>query len=270
MPALDPTARIAPGAMIGNDVSVGPYCVIGPNVVLGDGCRLQSHVVIDGCTTIGSRTRIAPFASLGGPPQSVKYRGGATRLVIGDDCDIREQVTMNIGTEDGGGVTVVGSRCMFMAGSHVAHDCKVGSDVTFANNAVLGGHAEVGDRAVLGGQSAVRQFARVGEGAMIAGLSGVRADIIPFGLAIGSLADLVSLNVVGLRRSGVDSAALHRINRAFQDLFFGDGTFRERLEQVAAAYADDVHVMKIVAFIRAGKSKPLTMAVRRPGLKDLS
>ena len=130
MAAIDPTARIEPGATIGQDVTIGPYCTIGANVSIGDGCRLVAHVNVAGHTSIGSRTTIYPFASLGSPPQSVKYRGGPTRLVVGADCDIRENVTMNIGTEDGGGITEVGDRCFFMVGSHVAHDCKVGNNVT--------------------------------------------------------------------------------------------------------------------------------------------
>src|SRR5262245_38047013 len=129
---IDPTARIQPGAVIGQDVEIGPYCVVGNNAVLGDGCRLIAHVNVDGHTTIGPRTRIAPFTSLGGPPQSTRYRGGPTTLVVGADCDIRENVTLNLGTEDGGGTTTVGERCLLMVGSHVGHDCHVGNDVTFA------------------------------------------------------------------------------------------------------------------------------------------
>src|SRR5215468_7329128 len=140
MTSIDPTARVAAGARIAPDAAIGPYCVVGADVVIGEGCRLVAHVHVTGHTTIGPRTVIYPFASLGTPPQSVKYRGGPTRLTIGADCDIRESVTINIGTEDDRGMTEVGDRCFLMAGSHVAHDCKVGSDVTFANNAVIGGH----------------------------------------------------------------------------------------------------------------------------------
>ena len=179
MAAIDPSARIEPGAVIGRDVSIGPFCVIGPHVVIGDGCRLLGHVHVAGNTSIGVRSLVYPFASLGTPPQSVKYCGGPTRLVVGADCDIREGVTMNTGTEEGGGITEVGDRCLIMVGSHVGHDCKVGNDVTFANNVVLGGHVTVGDFVVFGGQAAVRQFVRIGEGAMAVGLSGVRADVIP-------------------------------------------------------------------------------------------
>jgi UDP-N-acetylglucosamine acyltransferase len=262
MASIDPTARIEPGAAIGRDASIGPYCVIGSKVVIGDGCRLAGHVHIVGGTTIGPRTVIYPFASLGTPPQSVKYRGGPTRLVVGADCDIRESVTMNTGTEDDRGVTEVGDRCLLMVGSHVGHDCKVGNDVTFANNVVLGGHVTVGDFVVFGGHAAVRQFVRIGQGAMVVGMSGVRADVIPFGLVQGPLADLVGLNVVGMRRRGWSKAAILRLRKAYDAMFFGAGTFKERLEQVAARSGDDPLLAEVIAFIRSG-SQPLTSAIRR-------
>jgi UDP-N-acetylglucosamine acyltransferase len=262
MSAIDPTARIASGAVVGRDVSIGPYCVIGPNVKIGDGSRLASHIHITGHTEIGPRASILPFASLGTPPQSVNYRGGSTRLVIGSDCDIRENVTMNTGTEDDRGITEVGDRCLFMVGAHVGHDCRVGSDVTFANNVVLGGHVTVGNFVVFGGQAAVRQFVRIGEGAMVVGMSGVRADVIPFGLVQGPLADLIGLNVIGMRRRGWTKTDIHRLRRAYQAMFFGVGTFRERVEEVAGRYGDNHLVAAVVAFVRAG-SRPLTMAVRR-------
>jgi UDP-N-acetylglucosamine acyltransferase len=262
MSSIDPSARVADGATIGNDVFIGPFCTVGPDVVLGDGCRLVSHVNVTGHTTIGARTRIGPFSSLGTPPQSVGYRGGPTQLVVGADCDIREHVTMNTGLEDFGGITRVGDGCMFMVNSHVAHDCQVGNKVTFANNAVLGGHVEVGDNVVFGGGVAVRQFVRIGEGAMLVGLSGIRADVIPFGMAHGPLADLIGLNVIGMRRRGLTKSDIHQVRSAYQTLFFGGGEFRARLDTVAAEYADNALVARIVAFIRAGK-RPLTMAVKR-------
>jgi UDP-N-acetylglucosamine acyltransferase len=260
MSAIDSTARVAGTASIGRDVTIGPYCVIGPDVVLGDGCRLIAHVHVTGRTSIGARTVIHPFASLGSPPQSVKYRGGPTRLVVGADCDIRESVTMSIGTEDDRGVTEVGDRCFFMVGSHVAHDCVVGNDVVFANNVALGGHVSVGDHAVFGGNAVVRQHLRVGESAMIAGVSGVRADVIPFGCAQGPLANLVGLNVVGLRRRGIPREDIRRLRQAYQALFFGAATFRDRVERVAGEFADNALVARVIAFIRAGGTRPLSMA----------
>ena len=257
MTTIDPTARVAPGAVIGNEVTIGPFCVIGPHVVLGDGCRLIAHVHVTGSTTIGPRTVIYPFASLGTPPQSTRYRGGDTRLIIGADCDLRESVTMNIGTEDGGGVTTVGDRGFFMANSHVAHDCHVGNDVTFANCATLGGHVEVGDGVVIGGLSAVHQFTRVGAFAMIGGVCGVRGDVIPFGLANGDYARLEGLNLIGLKRRKFSRERINAIRRAYHKLFLDPGVFAERLEQAAREFADDETVMQIIAFIRAGEHRPL-------------
>jgi UDP-N-acetylglucosamine acyltransferase len=265
MSAIDPTARVAPGAVIDAGASIGPYCVLGPDVVVGAGCRLVAHVSVAGRTTIGARTVVHPFASLGTPPQSVKYRGGPTRLVIGNDCDIREGVTINIGTEDDGGLTEIGDHCFLMANSHVAHDCKVGHHVTFANNAVLGGHASVGDYTFLGGQAAVRQFVRIGEGAMIVGVSGVRADIIPWGLAQGPLANLVGINAVGLRRRGFAKPDILRLRAVYRDLFLGSGLFRDRLARIAETCAGDPLIGSVLAFIRSGK-RPLATAIRRASI----
>ena len=190
------------------------------------------------------------------------YRGGPTRLIVGAECDIREHVTMNTGTEDDHGLTQVGDNCFFMVGSHVAHDCKVGNNVVFANNAVLGGHVTVGDNVNFGGGVAVRQFVRIGEGAMLVGLSGIRADVIPYGLAHGPLANLVGLNVVGMRRRGKSKAEIQGLRAAYRALFFGEGEFRARIDKVAAEYASNALASRMIEFIRAGK-RPLTMAVKR-------
>jgi UDP-N-acetylglucosamine acyltransferase len=259
---IDATARIDAGAVIGLNVSIGPYCTIGPHVTVADGCRLIAHVNLTGHTTIGARTVIYPFASLGSPPQSFSYRGGPTRLMVGADCDIREGVTISTGTEDGGGITQVGDHCFLMVGSHVGHDCKVGNHVVFGNNTLLGGHVTIGDHVVFGGGVAVRQFVRIGDGAMIVGLSGARADVIPWGMAQGPLANLVGLNVVGMRRRGLAKADIHRLRAAYLALFFGAGEFRARVDRVAADFASDPQVCKMIDFIRAGK-RPLTMAVKR-------
>jgi UDP-N-acetylglucosamine acyltransferase len=261
--SIDPTARIAPGARVGSDVEIGPYCVVGPDVVIGDRCRLGPHVHLAGHTSIGAGTVIAPFASLGTPPQSVRYRGGPTRLVIGAACDIREHVTMNIGTEDDRGVTQVGDRCMFMVGSHVGHDCAVGNEVTLANNAVLGGHVEVERHVFVGGNAAVHQFVRIGEGAMIAGMCGVRADVIPFGFCIGALGRLDGLNVIGLRRRKIGRTDLQGLRRVYLHLFRGEGQFAERLDSIARDFAANPLAMQVVDFVRAGGKRPLTMAWAR-------
>ena len=255
--AIDPTARVAEGARLGAGVEIGPFCLVGPQVEIGTGARLISHVTVTGATTIGAETVIYPFTSLGTPPQSVHYRGGATRLVIGARCQLREGVTMNTGTEDGGGITRVGDRCFLMVGSHVGHDCHLGNDVTFANNVVLGGHVSVGDYTFLGGHVAIHQFVRIGEGVMMAGMSAARDDIIPFGFALGQTGALVGLNTVGLRRRGATKAELHRLRRAYRSLFFAEGRIAERIEAVAKEFADDPLVGKVIAFIRAGGKRPL-------------
>jgi UDP-N-acetylglucosamine acyltransferase len=262
---IDPTARVADGARLGPGVEIGPYCVVGPQVELGAGVRLVAHAHITGVTTIGEGTVVYPFASLGTPPQSVHYRGGATRLIVGAHCELREAVTMNAGTEDGGGITSVGERCLFMVGAHVAHDCHVGNGVTFANLATLGGHVTVGDNVMLGGLVAVHQFCRVGEGVMIGGVSAVRADVIPFGLVHAE--SLRGLNVVGLRRRGVSADGVRRLRRAYRKLFLGEGTLAERLPIVADEFADDSLVCKIIAFIRAdAKRAVLLPAATRGGI----
>ncbi len=262
MTAIDATARVASGAAIGQDVTIGPYCVVGPDAVIGDGCRLVAHVHVAGHTTIGPRTVIYPFASLGTPPQSTRYRGGPTRLVIGADCDLRESVTMNLGTEDGGGITTVGDRGFFMANSHVGHDCHVGNAVTFANCATLGGHVQLGDGVVLGGLTAVHQFTRIGSYAMIGGMCGVRGDVIPYGLAAGNYAQLEGLNVVGMKRRKMPRERIHTVRHAYRELFHGPGHFAERVERVAKDFAADEAVMQIVTFIREAEHRPLCQAGR--------
>ena len=255
--AIDPTARVAKGARLDDSVEIGPYCIVGPQVELQANVRLLAHVYLTGVTTLGEGTVVYPFSSLGTPPQSVHYRGGATRLVIGARCELRESVTMNTGTEAGGGVTRIGDRCLFMVGSHVGHDCEVGHDVTFANNVVLGGHVSVGDFTFLGGHVAIHQFVRIGEGVMMAGMSAARDDIIPFGFALGQTGALVGLNIVGLRRRGATKDEMHRLRRAYRSLFFVEGRLSERIEAVEREFSGDPMVGKIVAFIRASGKRPL-------------
>ena len=268
--AIDATARVADGARIGDGVEIGPYCVVGPDVELKDGVHLIGQVNVTGVTTVGEGTVVYPFASLGTAPQSVHYRGEPTQLVIGARCEVREGVTMNIGTKAGGEITRVGERCFFMVGSHVAHDCNVGDDVTFANNAVLGGHVGVGSGSgtFIGGNAAIHQFVQIGEGVMVGGVSGVTGNIVPFGFAKGQIAALAGLNVVGLRRRGVTRATLHRLRKAYQSLFFGDGVFADRVGRVAGEFADDPLVQNIVAFVRAGGKRPLMRPNVKRGVED--
>lgn len=257
MPRIDPTARVENTAGLADDVVIGPYCIVGPHVVLGPGVKLHSHVNIQGDTTIGAGTEVFPFASLGTPPQSVHYKGERTQLVIGENCLLREHVTANIGTAGGTGVTRIGSGVMMMTGSHVGHDCAVGDSVIFANNAVLGGHVSVGDFTFLGGQCAVHQFTRIGAQCMISGLTGVREDVIPFGNVLGQAGKLVGLNVVGMRRRGFTKAQIHEARAVYRDLFFGEGTFDARLEQVRGQVDQSIFAAQVVAFIDADRKRPV-------------
>ena len=267
MLAVDPSAKVAPGAVIGADVKIGPYCVIGPNVAIGDGCELIAHVHLAGYTTIGPGTVIYPFASLGTPPQSVHYKGGPTRLTIGAKCQIRESVTINTGTEKGGGVTSVGDNAFLMVGAHVAHDCQVGNNVVFANNAAVGGHVEIQDNVFLGGHCVVHQFTRLGESAMVAGYSAVREDVIPYGYVLYPAARLAGINVVGMRRRGVSRAGIAAVRDAYNILFEGEGEFSARVDAVAAAHADVPQVAQIVAFLRSAK-RPVMMTRLRGHVDD--
>ena len=202
MPNIHPTSVINPAASIADTVKIGPYCTIGPNVQIDEDVELVSHVCLSGQTKIGKRSQIFPFSSIGSDPQDLKYNGELSRLVIGEDNVIREHVTMNPGTKGGGLLTRVGNNCLFMVGSHVAHDCKIGDKVILVNNATLGGHVEIGDWALVGGLSAVHQFVRIGKHAMVGGMSGVENDVIPYGSVIGNRARLSGLNIVVLRILG--------------------------------------------------------------------
>lgn len=255
--SIHPTAIVEPGAVLGDGVRIGPYSMVGGNVVLGDGVELVSHVVVAGHTTIGPRTRIFPFASIGHQPQDLKFKGELTTLAIGADCQIREGVTMNPGTEGGGSKTVVGDRCAFLANSHVGHDCIVGNNVIFSNNVMLAGHCNVGDFAIIGGGAAVIQFARVGAHSFLGGMSGLENDLIPYGMALGNRAHLSGLNIVGLQRRGFSRSDIHDLRRAYRLLFAAEGTLMERVEDVASEFKEHPIVVEIVAFIRAGGKRSL-------------
>ena len=270
MSSIDPTARIEDGAILGDEVSIGPFCTIGPHVRIGAGTRLISHVNVTGHTTIGDGCTIHPFVSLGGAPQSTGYKGEPTTLTIGSACTIRENVTMNTGTVGGGGITRVGDRGFFMAGSHVGHDCIVGNDVIFANAATLGGHCEIGDFTFIGGMTVLQQFTRVGPQVMIGGMTGLRNHVIPYALANGIYAKLSGLNIVGMRRRKFTKERL-RIVRAFYDeLFYSAGPIAERLERVRPRTADDPAFAEIVGFIddikgRGGRGQRVALCMAREG-----
>ncbi|MFV0385688.1 acyl-ACP--UDP-N-acetylglucosamine O-acyltransferase [Paracoccus sp. (in: a-proteobacteria)] len=240
--AIHPTALIEPGAEIGQGVSIGPFCVVGPRVRLGEGVVLKSHVVLSGETTIGEGTVIFPFASIGEVPQDLKYRGESVQLEIGARNRIREYVTMNPGTEGGGGVTRIGNDGLFMAGSHVGHDCQLGDRVILVNNASLAGHCHLDDDVIIGGLSGVHQWVRIGRGAMIGAVTMVTADVVPYGLVKGPRGYLDGLNLVGLRRRGAgreEIAALRDLLDALHQGSFRD-TARSRSGTETSAMERDV------------------------------
>ncbi|HMA51051.1 MAG TPA: acyl-ACP--UDP-N-acetylglucosamine O-acyltransferase [Magnetospirillaceae bacterium] len=257
MTNIHPTAVVAEGATVDASAEIGPYCVIGAHATIGPRVKLHSHVAVAGITTIGADTQVFPFASLGHPPQDLKYRGEASRLEIGERNQIREHVTMNPGTEGGGMLTKVGNDCLFMMAAHVAHDCVIGNHVILVNNATLAGHVHIGDYAIMGGLSAAHQFVRIGRHAMIGGMTGVETDIIPYATVTGNRAHLSGLNLVGLKRRGYDRDAIHALRNAYRLLFAPEGTMAERLEEVGEQFKDQELVMEIVDFIRADSSRSI-------------
>lgn len=265
---IHPTAIVEDGALIGADVEIGPFCVLGRGVRLGDGVRLGSHVVVGGGTEIGARTVVSAHAVLGGPAQIRGDDAPAARLLVGEDCIIREHVTMNLGSSRDKGMTSVGARGYFMAYSHVGHDCVVGSDVTFANGACLGGHVVVGDGVIMGGLSAVQQFGRVGRGAMIGGVTGVNTDVIPFGIATGDHAELGGLNLIGLKRRGVPRENINALRAAFRMMFLETGgSIADRARRAGDTWPGVPEVREVVEFVLAPARRPLC-PLRSRALRD--
>jgi UDP-N-acetylglucosamine acyltransferase len=250
MPAVHPTAIVEAGAQLAEDVAIGPYCHVGASARLDSGCRLESHVVVTGRTRLGAGCHVFPFAVLGHRPQDMKYGGETSELVVGPGTVVREHATLHPGTVGGGMVTRVGACCLLMAGTHVAHDCRIGDHVVMANNATLGGHVEIGDWTMIGGLAAIHQFVRIGPQAMIGGLSGVESDVIPYGSVLGNRAHLSGLNTVGMRRRGVPRDDVVAMRHAFRILFFGQGLFADRLTAVAGRYSGRGRVMEIVRFLQ--------------------
>jgi len=250
---IHPTAVIHPQAQLSENVTVGPCAVIGEHVVIGAGTSVGPHAVIEGRTEIGCDNRIFQFASVGAVPQDLKYRGEPTRLRIGDRNSIREFTSLHLGTADGGGMTVIGSDNLFMATSHVAHDCRVGNHVILANGATLAGHVEVDDYAILGGLSAVHQFTRIGCHAMLSGGSMVAQDIIPFAIAQGDRAVPVAINQVGLSRRGFSEEAIRALKQAFKIVFRTGLRLEEALQRLDAEFAAVPEVKALAAFIKGSQ-----------------
>lgn len=247
---IHPSSVVEPGARLGEGVRIGPFCLIGPEVTLGDGVEVKSHAVVTGWTEVGPGTVIFPHATVGEVPQDLKYKGERTRLIVGARNRIREGATLNLGTEGGGGVTRVGDDNLFMAGSHVGHDSTVGNRVVVANCAAIAGHCQIGDDVVIGGLAGIHQWVRIGRGAMIGALAMVTNDVIPHGLVQGPRGELDGLNLVGLKRRGLDRAGITALRQAYDLLARGEGPFLDRARALAAAPASD-EVAEIAAFLLA-------------------
>ncbi len=251
--AVHPTAVVAPGAEIDPSCEVGPYAVIGPKVKMGPGNAVGSHAVVDGDTTIGSGNRIFPHAAIGGIPQDLKYRGEPTRLVVGDGNRFREFCTVHIGTEGGGGVTRIGSGCLLMANSHVAHDVQLGDGCILANCASLAGHVVVEDRVIFGGLSAAHQFTRVGRLAFVSGMTGVGMDVAPYCTVAGNRASLAGLNTVGLQRAGMTEEQVARVKEAYRLVFRAKLPLEEALARVRAEVGSHPEIDHFVRFLEASE-----------------
>ncbi|MFM8551067.1 MAG: acyl-ACP--UDP-N-acetylglucosamine O-acyltransferase [Nitrospiraceae bacterium] len=247
------TAIVHPKAELGPDVEIGPYCVIGEHVRIGRGTRLVSHVVVDGWTEIGERCQVWPFSSIGTPPQHLHYKGEPTRVVIGHDNVLREYVTVNRATVEGGGLTKLGDMNFLMAYSHIAHDCLLGSHIIMANSANLAGHITIGDHAVIGGLAGIHQFVRIGPYAMVGGCSAVAQDVPPFMRANGDRAQLFGLNSVGLRRHGFATQRISTLKKVYAALFRSGQRLSEAVKQTKAQFPDNPDVAQLAAFIDASK-----------------
>jgi len=248
--AIHRTAIVHPKAKLGPGVSVGPYAVIESSVTIGAGTKIGSHCVIEGRTTIGSECEIFTGAVIGSIPQDLKYRGEASTLVIGDRNKIREYVTINPGTAGGGNTTVIGSDCLLMAYSHVAHDCLVGNHVVIANSAALAGHITVEDRAVIGGLVGVHQFVRIGALSIVGGCSRVIQDIPPYAMCVGYPARVFGLNTEGLLRAGISDQVKRRLHRAFRLLFYSKLSLPHALDQVVQDIERCPELDQLLAFMR--------------------
>ena len=243
-------------AKISTTAKIGPYVVIGPEVEIGENVEIHSHVHIAGNTKIGDGTVIFPFASIGTIPQDLKFKGENSKLEIGKNNKIREYVTINPGTEGGGGLTKIGNNCLLMISSHVAHDCYVGNNVIIANNVPLGGHVTIEDNVVIGGNSAVQQFTRIGQMAMIGGMTGVLHDVIPYGLSTGNRNTLNGLNLIGLRRAKIDNKDILGLSQAYKEIF-ATKNFTENISKLNGEFKENSLVKNVIDFIIKDKKRSI-------------
>jgi len=243
-------------AKINKNVKIGPFCYIGAEVQIDEGVELISNVHIEGNTKIGKETKIFPYASIGTQPQDIKYKNEPNSIIIGEKNTIREYVTINPGTERGGGKTIIGNNCLLMISSHIAHDCKIGNNVIIANNVPLGGHVTIEDSVIIGGNSAVQQFTRIGRLAMIGGMTGVLKDVIPFGLSVGNRNYLQGLNLIGLRRKKYENQKIMDLDKACKEIF-SEKNLYVNLNKINNKYNNNVLVNEVVNFIEKDKKRPI-------------
>jgi UDP-N-acetylglucosamine acyltransferase len=222
---------------------------------------VRSHAILVGRTTLGEGCQVYPFVSMGQTPQDVRFHNEPSTLTIGPNTIIREHVTIHPGTEGGHMATKVGANCFLMIGAHVAHDCALGDNVTMVNGATLGGHVSIGEGAIIGGLSAVHQFVRIGAYAFIGGMSGITADVIPFGMAIGNRANLYGLNIVGLKRKGFPREQIHELRQAYRMLFSSEGTLKERLEDVEGMFSANPLAKQIIDFIKTESDRSFCVPI---------
>ena len=251
---VHPSAHVEPGAVIGDGVQVGAFSLIGAEVTLAAGVQVKSHAVVTGWTDIGADTVIFPFACVGEIPQDLKFAGERTRLIVGARCRIREGATLNTGTAGGGGITRVGNDCLLMTGAHVGHDAVLGDRVVLANQVAIAGHCVIGDDVIIGGLSGIHQFVRIGRGAIIGAVTMVTNDVLPFGLVQGPRGILDGLNLVGLKRRGVERADITAMRAAYQMLAQGDGSFLDRTRRLADE-TDSVYVREMTDFILSASDR---------------
>ena len=252
------TSIINKTAKISNNVDIGPYCIIGSDVEIGSNTIIHSHVNLVGNTKIGKNNQIFPFASIGTPPQDLKYKGEKNSIIIGDNNKFREYVNINPGTEQGGGVTKIGSNNLFMVYCHVAHDCNLSNNIVLANNVQVGGHVSIDNNAIVGGSCAIHQYSRIGESAMIGGMTGVLSDVIPYGLSLGNRNSLVGLNLIGLRRSRISNENIKIIQEAY-DVIFKSKNFRSNIDNLSSKSQNNEYVKKIINFINSDKKRPISI-----------
>ncbi|WP_458096561.1 acyl-ACP--UDP-N-acetylglucosamine O-acyltransferase [Roseomonas sp. WA12] len=263
MPEIHPTAIVAEGARIAASAVIGPYATVGAQCVLDDGVQIGAHAVIDGITHLAEGVQVLPFASVGLPPQDLKYKGEPTSVIVGARSIIREHATVHRGSVGGEGITRVGSDCLIMCVAHVGHDCQLADKVILANNVMLGGHVHIGDNVFVGGGTAIHQSVRIGRQAVIGGMSGVERDVIPFGSCMGNRARLIGLNLIGLKRRGFGREAINSLRAAYRGLFLGRGTFDARIALVAQDQGEQPQVAEILAFIEGSSRRGLMRAGRQ-------